>query len=439
LIDREICPQGKVEVIMNKAELEEIQAAVGPEEPKSPCVDCDELRDATSNVPIPKIEIIEINALLDATNSQIVGSTEPQTIPHRHPMIKSPSINFIAHRELKIHIYTEGYPVNAHEGKQVTWSMTPLFIAPGTNTPSFRGRWTQAAATHRNRFEASSSFGNCGFSDISQQQASTTVNAEGHSAIRVNLPPIGFNAARIHARIEGNDEDFELIDVTVSAVIVIDPGHGGTTTLGGSSSNNATSIGDANGDRTLEKDLTLDLGLRLRDRLESLASNEEHLRVIMTRSDDRNLGIAARANVARDNGADIFLSLHFNGNTSAQVYGSETWIRPQNSNNNFNADHAFATRIQNALDGSIPDARQPGAQGYRGVKSNIEVSGTLNDTSLGNSAGQPMSRAALAELEFITNQTVEDNLISGLNARQNSQAIIDALADAVIDDIRHQE
>jgi hypothetical protein len=42
LIDREICPQGKVEVIMNKAELEEIQAAVGPEEPKSPCVSCDE-------------------------------------------------------------------------------------------------------------------------------------------------------------------------------------------------------------------------------------------------------------------------------------------------------------------------------------------------------------------------------------------------------------
>lgn len=72
------------------------------------------------------------------------------------------------------------------------------------------------------------------------------------------------------------------------AVIVIDPGHGGTAAVGGSSPNNATG---ANG--LLEKNPTLHLGL------EVAALLRPAHQVLVTRNSDINLGLAARAQVAK--------------------------------------------------------------------------------------------------------------------------------------------
>jgi N-acetylmuramoyl-L-alanine amidase len=398
--------------------------------------------------PVPVVELVELNALLDAADVAIADSTAPHAIPHRHPMSQKerpevePRISHIAHRELKIRVHTVGRPANVHAGKRVTWSMTPLFTAPGAETASFRGNWDQANAGHRDRFEASFHFGDSGFARIDQERASTTVDAEGYSAIRVNLPPIGFNAARIRVSVEDHEEEMDLADLTVPAVIVIDPGHGGMRDEGDSGWNHATSIGG-----TLEKDLTLDWGTALRDRLDELAvdllaNDEKRVQVVMTRTTDINRDLSVRANFARDYGADIFMSLHFNGWDTAGVRGPETWIRRETENRNYVADRAFAQRIQTALDRSIPDApqpgvRQPGRASYRGIKAG--GLGVLSDASLGNVAGHPMSRALLVEVEFITNQDVEDALISGANAGRNRQAVIDALADAILDDIEHQE
>jgi len=100
------------------------------------------------------------------------------------------------------------------------------------------------------------------------------------------------------------------------AKIVIDPGHGGTTSVGGSSPNNAVG---PNG--TLEKNLTLDVGLRLRD---ELVARGHQLK--MTREADNNLGLRDRAHVARNFRADVFVSIHFNGSPGHNAQGTETFV-----------------------------------------------------------------------------------------------------------------
>jgi len=98
-------------------------------------------------------------------------------------------------------------------------------------------------------------------------------------------------------------------------IVVIDPGHGGSTRVGGSSANNATG---PNG--LLEKDLTLDVGRRTA----ALLTDRAH--VILTRTGDDNRSLVDRAKVAKDAGADVFLSIHFNGRASGDFDGSEAWV-----------------------------------------------------------------------------------------------------------------
>jgi N-acetylmuramoyl-L-alanine amidase len=96
---------------------------------------------------------------------------------------------------------------------------------------------------------------------------------------------------------------------------VIDPGHGGSAAVGGSSPNRATA---PNG--LLEKDLALDVARRLARLL--LGTGE----VILTRDADTNLSLADRAQQAKRRNADVFLSLHFNGSDNATNDATEGWI-----------------------------------------------------------------------------------------------------------------
>src|SRR6266851_5442867 len=98
-------------------------------------------------------------------------------------------------------------------------------------------------------------------------------------------------------------------------VVVLDPGHGGSTKVGGSSPNNAVG---PNG--LLEKDIALDLGHRVANLLGNRAT------VLLTRGGDENRSLTDRAKVARDANADVFLSIHLNGWKDANVDGSEAWV-----------------------------------------------------------------------------------------------------------------
>lgn len=101
------------------------------------------------------------------------------------------------------------------------------------------------------------------------------------------------------------------------AIVVIDPGHGGSATIPNDSTWNKA-VGP-NG--TLEKTLTLDIGLRV---LAGLAAAGH--RAIATRTTDVNLRLRDRAGVAKTAKADVFVSIHLNGSRGHDAQGTETLV-----------------------------------------------------------------------------------------------------------------
>lgn len=89
-------------------------------------------------------------------------------------------------------------------------------------------------------------------------------------------------------------------------VIVVDAGHGGND-------NGATGSSFA----TLEKTVNLQVALILRKKLESAGA-----KVIMTRADDRKLTLQQRVDVAIQNQADIFVSIHHNTHPNTATNGT---------------------------------------------------------------------------------------------------------------------
>lgn len=217
--------------------------------------------------------------------------------------------------------------------------------------------------------------------------------------------------------------------------IVLDPGHGGTRKVGGSSPNNAVSISGAK-----EKDLALAFCKLLKAELEAqAAAGGDSVKVVMTRTADVNVGIAARAALAGANNAKLFLSLHFNGSASPSVRGVETFFAAAaNGNMNEAEDRKFAEAAHKgllagmkAIDPTVKD---------RKVKPDTATGpgklGTLNDVSLGNSGKAKKCRAAYFEAEFITNPKVETLLISGPSAAANQRKVMGAVAKEMIAHLR---
>lgn len=211
----------------------------------------------------------------------------------------------------------------------------------------------------------------------------------------------------------------------VTGTVVLDPGHGGTQKVGGSSPNNAIS---ASGIK--EKTIVLELALLVRDALRTLAPG---VKVVMTRESDHNLGIRARAQVAAAHRADLFLSFHFNG-FNGRSRGVETWVRAaSNGNVNLAEDTEFARKIQTEVlaamrrhDPSTPD---------RGIKADDEREnplGVLNDGELGNSSSRHPTRACLVELEFIDVPAVDALLNTGPKAATVRADICAGIASAIV-------
>ena len=210
-----------------------------------------------------------------------------------------------------------------------------------------------------------------------------------------------------------------------TATIVIDPGHGGTGSTGGSDGNHAVSASGVK-----EKDLTLIFANLVNSELQSDAQSGGHsLNIILTRTTDKNLSLADRAHVARTNHADRFLSIHLNA-FNGVTRGVETYVRRPQDNVNLEADRRFARRIQNAVFDVI-EGFDSGSND-RGVKE--EKFGVLNDVSLGNTTGGNC-RACLLEVEFLDVPAVDKLLNTGANAATVRQSIAQAIAKAIIKDL----
>jgi N-acetylmuramoyl-L-alanine amidase len=91
--------------------------------------------------------------------------------------------------------------------------------------------------------------------------------------------------------------------------VVLDPGHGGHDE------------GTAGPGGLLEKDLVLDVALRLGKLIESRMGSE----VIFTRSDDTFIPLERRTAIANEKKADLFLSIHANSSPYPRIGGVESY------------------------------------------------------------------------------------------------------------------
>ena len=92
-------------------------------------------------------------------------------------------------------------------------------------------------------------------------------------------------------------------------VVAIDAGHGGA---------DEGTVGPAD---TREKNVTLSVARRLRDAIVQRLG----LRVILTRARDESLALDARAAIANNNKADLFISLHVNASVRPSATGAEVF------------------------------------------------------------------------------------------------------------------
>lgn len=221
--------------------------------------------------------------------------------------------------------------------------------------------------------------------------------------------------------------------------VVIDAGHGGE---------NAGARG-AGG--LLEKDLVLDVTLRLAKRLEARG-----IEVVLTRRDDRFVSLEERTSIANDARGDLFISIHANASRNAEARGIETFFvsleasdesaqRIANLENQaFGASEGVAKIAQDPLLGILGDLIAT-----EHLVESQEIAGLVQSRlASGRSRGVKQAPfvvlmgvqmpAALVEIGFLTNPAEEHELRSA----QERDRLADAVTGAVVEfaeryDARH--
>jgi len=98
-------------------------------------------------------------------------------------------------------------------------------------------------------------------------------------------------------------------------LVVIDPGHGGVDS------------GARGADGVMEKNLVLDFALKLQD----LLIQSGRFDVALTREDDSFLKLEDRVALARQNKADLFISIHADSFQQAEIRGLSVYTRDENA------------------------------------------------------------------------------------------------------------
>lgn len=215
--------------------------------------------------------------------------------------------------------------------------------------------------------------------------------------------------------------------------IVIDPGHGGR---------DPGAIGP---DGSYEKDRTLEIALLIRD---ILNVRKPELDVILTRSTDCYVSLAARTRLANNRRADLFISIHCNASERASANGFETFFLSR-----ARTDDSRAVEILENSVVEYDDIDEPVQEGILSflladIAQNIylersSILAVAIQESLKNSfvshinrgvkqAGFYVLRGALmpsvlVEVAFISNPE-EENVLKTLDFRLNAaEAIVDAV------------
>ncbi len=106
--------------------------------------------------------------------------------------------------------------------------------------------------------------------------------------------------------------------------VVVDPGHGGVD------------FGASNPDQVIfEKDIVLDIAKAIAG-----TSAGSTTRIILTRNSDVMMTLSDRVQIAKANGADLFISLHINYHHDRRVKGLEVYYSEQNNKSNLSKEYS---------------------------------------------------------------------------------------------------
>ncbi|WP_055666709.1 N-acetylmuramoyl-L-alanine amidase family protein [Desnuesiella massiliensis] len=183
------------------------------------------------------------------------------------------------------------------------------------------------------------------------------------------------------------------IDSESNFTVCIDAGHGGydkgTTSLSG----------------IHEKDVTLEIALKLGKLLE-----KNNIKVIYTRNSDKvswpsneKEDLRERVKISNDAKADVFISIHGNGNTNTSFKGMETWCRFPNTE---------GEKLAKAIQKELSDYNYTSS---RGIKYEAEKS--LAVLRLNKSV------STLVELGFLTNSSDEKFITSESGQTKCAEAL----------------
>lgn len=183
---------------------------------------------------------------------------------------------------------------------------------------------------------------------------------------------------------------FKLNKKSNKLIVCIDAGHGGSD------------VGAIYNDRYEKKD-TLEVAKLVKKYLE-----EENIKVIMTRNEDKTIELKQRCNIANRKKANLFISIHRNSGDDGK--GIELWV----NNKKKKDDIELATNIINNLEKTEIQINRGIKYGtIKGEKTNYYVLGNTNMTS------------CLIELGFITND--KDNQLFEKNIEQYAKAIANGI------------
>jgi len=180
-------------------------------------------------------------------------------------------------------------------------------------------------------------------------------------------------------------------------LVVIDAGHGGFKT-------------GAIYENLYEKDLTLDISLRLRDFLK-----RKGIKTYMIREDDSHVDNYERAYIANKLNASLFLSVHINAMNDKSIDGTMTLYCPNRASTGKFTGKEFASIIQNELLKTLNTTDRKIIE-----RPNLVV---LRYTAM---------PAAIAEIAFLTNSADRKKL----ETEDFRQKTAEALGKAVIDSLK---
>lgn len=248
----------------------------------------------------------------------------------------------------------------------------------------------------------------------------------------------GLDPAEFREMLRGATPLAALFDLQVRT-IVLDPGHGGE---------DPGAVG-ING--TYEKDVTLDVALRLRRRLE-----ERGYTVLMTRGADETVSLRERVEYANQQPTDLFVSIHANSFPDAPVNALETYYFGANTERtllrlaeaeNSGSDYTLADfndmirRLASTV--KLQESRRLAVSVQRSLVSNTRVE-TPDVQDWGVKAGPFVvllgsdAPSILAEISVLTNSEQATRLQSGAHREQLASFLEEGVLNYLVDRSRRQ-